>query len=190
MMAAVVVVIPASLLAKTSFRVEDFGAIGDGIHDDGPALRAAAAALSNTVGPTTLSFGYGRTYRMGKESQAHCSIVFQSAKNLTIEGNGSTIVNHPDNRTLVLYRCEDVALRNITLDMDPPPFTQGRIQSIDVGGSRAEVLIDPGYPLPATGTTFADNTSNDVMLYRRATREPVGGVSSRKTEVVTPRSPS
>lgn len=183
-MMAAVVVIPASVLAQTSFRVEDFGAIGDGIHDDGPALRAAAAALSNTVGPTTLSFGYGRTYRMGKESQAHGSIVFQSAKNLTIEGNGSTIVNHPDNRTLVLYRCEDVVLRNITLDMDPPPFTQGRIQSIDVGGSRAEVLIDPSYLLPATGTTFADNTSNDVMLYRRATRDPVGGVFSRKTEVV------
>ncbi len=179
---AVILAGQTALSAQTVLHVEDFGAIGDGIHDDGPALRAAAVALSNTDGPTVLSFGYGRTYRMGKEPSAHGSIVFQNAKNLTIEGNGSTIVNHPDNRTLVLYGCENVVLRNISLDMDPPPFTQGKIVALDSSANSLDVRIDPGYPLPATGT-FSNNTGSDVMLYHRDTREPVGGVFSRRSRV-------
>lgn len=168
--------------AQVNLHVEDFGAVGDGISDDGPALRAAAAAVSETGGPTTLHFGHGRTYRMGKESYAHGVMLFQEAKNLLIEGNGSTIVNHPDNRTITFYHCEHVTMRNITLDMDPPPFTQGKILYIDTVANSVDVEIEPGYPLPETGT-FNDSTSNDVMLYHRETREPIT-VFSRKREVI------
>lgn len=168
--------------AQVNLYVEDFGAVGDGISDDGPALRAAAAAASENDAPTTLHFGHGRTYRMGKESYAHGVMLFQESKNLLIEGNGATIVNHPDNRTITFYHCENVTMRNITLDMDPPPFTQGKILSIDTLASSVDVEIEPGYPLPETGT-FNDSTTNDVMLYHRETREPIT-VFSRKREVI------
>ena len=163
------------------FHVEEFGAVGDGVTDDGPALRSAAIALSNTPGPNTLHFGFGRTYRMGKEACAHGSLVFQFATNLVMEGNGSTIVNHPDNRTLAFYRCHTVTVRNLTLDMDPPPFTQGRIVAIDPVSNSVDVVIDPDYPLPATGL-FTDSTGNDVMLFDSITRDPLP-VFSRKKEV-------
>jgi len=171
----------ASCAAAGIFHVEEFGAVGDGITDDGPALRAAAEALSNSTGPNTLHFGFGRTYRMEKEAYAHGSLVFQFATNLVIEGNGATIVNHPDNRTLAFYRCNTVTLRNLTLDMDPPPFTQGRIVAIDPVLNSVDVEIDPGYPLPATGS-FNDSTGNDVMLFDAVTRDPTP-FFSRKREV-------
>lgn len=162
--------------------VEDFGAVGDGIADDGPALRAAAAALSHSEGPNTLQFGFGRTYRMGKEAYAHGSLVFQYTTNLLIEGNGATIVNHPDNRTLAIYRCNTVTVRNLVLDMDPPPFTQAKIIAINIGSNFIDAAIAPGYPLPETGL-FPDSTSNDVMHYEGSTRDPTPAYS-RKREVV------
>jgi hypothetical protein len=174
--------LPVFGTAATRYHVEDFGAIGDGIHDDGPALRAAAIALSDSTGPSVLHFGHGRTYRMAKNAFAHGAIVFQRAGNLIIEGNGSMIINHPDNRTLVLYHCDNITVRNITLDMDPPPFTQGKIMAINHDAPSIDVRIDPGYLLPATGD-FNDSTGNDVMLYHRETREPIT-VFSRKKQVV------
>lgn len=168
-------------LMAAEFRVEDFGAVGDGVADDGPALRAAAVAASATPGPHTLHFGFGRTYRIGKEPAAHGVILFRNATDLRIEGNGSTLVNHPDNRTLVFYHCERVTVRNLTLDYDPPPFTQARITAIDHPASTIDVTVDPGYPQPAIGT-FGDSTSNDVMLFEGASRDPTP-VFSRKSEV-------
>lgn len=172
----------ASVAGAGVFHVEDFGAIGDGIADDGPALRAAAAALANGASPSTLHFGFGRTYRMEKEAYAHGSLVFLYATNLVIEGNGATIVNHPDNRTLAFYRCHAATVRNLVLDMDPPPFTQGKITAIHAASNFVDVAIDPGYPLPATGA-FTDSTANDVMLFEGVSRDPTP-TYSRKQEVV------
>jgi hypothetical protein len=171
-------------VSAADYYMEDFGAAGDGVTDDGPALRAAAAALSNTPGPNTLHFGFGRTYRIAQEDTAHGAMVFRAATNLVVEGNGSTLVNHPDNRTLALYRCSTVTLRNLTLDMDPPPFTQGKITAIDTVSNTVEVAIDPDYPLPETGTNFTDSTANDVMLFDGTTRDPTP-IFSRKQEVTT-----
>jgi len=173
----------ASCATAGIFHVEEFGAVGDGITDDGPALRAAAEALSNSTGPNTLHFSFGRTYRMEKEAYAHGSLIFQCTTNLVIEGNGATIVNHPDNRTLAFYRCNTVTVRNLVLDMDPPPFTQGEITAINTASNSVDVIIDPGYPLPETGTNFTDSTGNDVMLFDGTTRDPTP-VFSRKREVV------
>lgn len=163
--------------------VEDFGAVGDGITDDGPALRAAAVAASSATEPSVLHFGAGRTYRMAQESFAHGVILFQYATNLVVEGHGSTIVNHPCNRTLVFYHCDTITVRNLALDMDPPPFTQGKITAINAASNSVDVLIDPGYPLPETGTNFTDTTGNDVMLYEGGSRDPAPNFS-RKKEVV------
>ena len=170
------------LAPSADYYVEDFGAVGDGTTNDGPALRNAAAALANTPGPNTLHFGFGRTYRMEQEDTAHGAIVFQFATNLTVEGNGSTIINHPDNRTLALYQCQTVTVRNLTLDMGPPPYTQGKITAIDTVTNTVDIAIDPGYPLPEPGTNFTDSTGNDCMLFDGNTRDPTP-TFSRKKEV-------
>lgn len=165
------------------YYLEDFGAVGDGITDDGPALRAAAAALSNLSTPRILHFGHGRSYRMGQHAPAHGTLVFRESSNLVIEGNGSKIINHPENRTFTFYKSDSVTVRNLILDMDPLPFTQGRIVALDTEGNSLDVAIEPGYADPVIGSGFTDHPDNDVMLFDGSTREPVHRFS-RKREVL------
>src|SRR5690606_7979763 len=39
-----------------------------------------------------------------------------------------------------------LTLKNLTIDYDPLPFTQGTIVNIDPSGKWYDVRIDPGYP--------------------------------------------
>lgn len=155
------------------YYLEDFGAVGDGITDDGPALRAAATAMSNLSTPRILHFGHGRSYRMGQRAPAHGTLVFREASNLVIEGNGSTLINHPENRTFTFYKSDSVTVRNLILDMDPLPFTQGRIVALDTEGNSMDIEIEPGYANPVVGSGFADHPDYDVMLFDGSTREPI-----------------
>jgi hypothetical protein len=42
----------------------DFGAVGDGVADDGPAIHRAVETLRKSVGPVTLRLENGWTYRI------------------------------------------------------------------------------------------------------------------------------
>lgn len=165
------------------YYLEDFGAVGDGVTDDGPALRAAAAAMSNSNKPRVLHFGHGRHYRMGRYAVAHGTMVFREADNLILEGNGSTIINHPENRTFTFYRSDSLTVRNLFLDMDPLPFTQGRILAVNPEANSLDLEIEPGYADPVIGSGFLDHPDNDVILYDGSTREPIHRFD-RKREVI------
>ena len=47
------------------FNILDFGAVGDGVTDDTPAVRAAMEAARDEAGDSTVLFPGGRTYRTG-----------------------------------------------------------------------------------------------------------------------------
>ncbi|MGA1798682.1 hypothetical protein VH567_07865 [Sphingomonas sp. 4RDLI-65] len=53
----------AAKLNEAPLSPEDFGALGDGIHDDAPAIQAALNAITATAKAGTLIFSPGRRYR-------------------------------------------------------------------------------------------------------------------------------
>src|SRR5690606_9354848 len=73
-----------------------------------------------------------------------------------------------------------ITLRNVFLDMDPVPYTQGRIVAINASNRSIDVSIEAGYESPVTGS-FADNTQSDVMLFAAATRDPLPTFSRMQT---------
>jgi hypothetical protein len=68
-------------------------------------------------------------------------------KNVVIEGNGATLIV-PDRgvSALQITDCQFVTLRNLTIDYDPLPFTQGDVVSVDPEKRRIEVKLHAGYP--------------------------------------------
>jgi hypothetical protein len=81
---------------RVAFRVYDFGAVGDGETDDGPAIRAAVAAAIQS-GPGSVVVFDEAFYRMLRYSGSRAHIMLEGVQGLTLEGNGATIIGTPYN---------------------------------------------------------------------------------------------
>ena len=144
----------ALAVRATDLHVRDFGAVGDGESDDGPALRralqAAQEADAEDGGRTCLLLEPGARYRLGPWDRGWCVLPLSEARDLTIDGRGGQLLVHPKNRAFQLDNCERVTLRNLTVDYDPLPFTQGDVLSVDYEAKSFVLRLHDGYAEPPT----------------------------------------
>lgn len=139
-------VIDARKLPRMTYRVADFGALGDGIHDDGPAIRAAFAAAAALPNPATILFEPSATYRFAAYDEEFNQIQIRHTQDLIVEGNGSTLIINPENRAFLVWRSRDIVIRGFDADFDPLPFTQGEVLSVNPGAGQFVFQIQEGYP--------------------------------------------
>jgi len=67
---------------------------------------------------------------------------------LTIDGNGVTLIQTNPRIALVsFYYCVSLRVKNLTINYNPLPFTQGRVRR-RISETELEVAIDPGFPSP------------------------------------------
>jgi len=130
-----------------AFRIADYGAKGDGKADDGPAIREAIAAAVACGRPAAVVFKR-RTYRVAPYPDRWCALALLDASNIRLEGNGASLLFHPRNRALLLYRCANISVRDLTITFDPLPFTQGDVVEIDREAGTFLVRLHDGYPDP------------------------------------------
>ena len=129
--------------------VQDFGAVGDGKTDDGPALRKLFEKASALNRPAKIVFEENGTYYLGKEENHPIGSLFlDRASDLIVDGNNSLLLVDPNRRPIELYRCKNVTIRNFQIDYSPLPYTQGRIMKIDNLNGYLEFKADEGYPQP------------------------------------------
>jgi hypothetical protein len=125
----------------------EFGAVGDGVLDDGPALRRALSAARATGAGTTLRLGPGR-YRVGGEPGAVYALPVSGATGLSVVGDQATVVvSDPALGCLSFSDCDGCQVEGVTIDYDPPPFTQTVVTALDPLSRTFDVQVEPGYPL-------------------------------------------
>lgn len=82
-----------------------------------------------------------------KQRQYRCDSRLELKKldGVTIDGNGAELIRTTLSAGGILISgCRGLTLKNLTLDFDPLPFTQGRITRIQ--GNQVHFQIDRGYP--------------------------------------------
>ena len=120
----------AVLQEEAVVQVEDFGAVGDGVHDDAEAIEKALNS-----GAATVEFGVGKTYLIKKAIQ-------MTASNVEIAGNGATLAwdsetPFEDWRELRIVGWEpDTPVTNIYLHhlnfLTPNMSTERRVSSVQL----------------------------------------------------------
>lgn len=129
------------------FPVSRYGAAGDGVSDDGPAIRRAVAAAVKAGAGAVVRFE-PKTYYLGPYPEKAHHILLNGVADLTIDGRGARLLSSPYNDFLALAYCARVNILNLTFESAEPDFTQGTVQKIQPGENAVVVQLDDGYPAP------------------------------------------
>lgn len=181
---------PATAASGPRFNVKDHGATGDGSGDDaGAVAKAMVAAIAAGPGATVF-FPRGRYLLRSTQrariktpypaapgipdgyAQPDAHVLVQAARGLTLLGEpGAMLVMTSHKATgVLLERCVDVTLRQLAIDYDPLPFTQGTIVAVDPAGGTLDLRIDANYPDP-TKEPFRSSTVGDGSVRDARTPE-------------------
>jgi len=69
-------------------------------------------------------------------------------KNMVIDFNQSQIVFTKDTIGFLIEKCDNITLKNFSVDYDPLPFTQGKVLSYNDKTNEITVKLHDGYPEP------------------------------------------
>ncbi len=138
-----------TLATDQTWTVSDFGAFADDDLDDRTAIQNALTALASADVSTTLEFEPGK-YLLGSTNESPSAmLVAENLTNAVLELNGAElVVRSPLSGFLKLLHCENIIVRNGTVDYDPAPHTEGIIQAVDEDSGTIDVEIREGFPAP------------------------------------------
>lgn len=139
-----------NLATSMDIKVNDYGAKANDGKDDGEAITKAiniAKKLSKSGMNVRVVFEEGVYDVFSNKNSTHL-IEIQDANNLVIDGNGAEIIIHdPLMGFMSILKSNNVIVKNLIIDYDPLPFTQGKVVAVNEKNSSFDLQIDEGFPL-------------------------------------------
>jgi hypothetical protein len=140
-------IVVSAAQAGQTFHVSGFGAVGDGIHDDGPAIRRALAAAVQAGPGSRVQFDR-KPYRLEEYMERDYQFELAGVNGLSMDGCGALLINTPTNNLFRLSGCRGVTVNGFVVDYDPLPFTQGTVTRVDAASGVFDLALHTGYALP------------------------------------------
>lgn len=140
------------MTTSVNINLKDFGAVPNDGKNDTPGIMKAlnfCKKLSVAGTGTKLIFEKGRYDLFSSENAPKKTHIIDliDGKNLVIDGNGAEIIIHdPLKGFFKILKSENVIVKNLFIDYDPLPFTQGKITAVDIKNKFFELQIDEGFP--------------------------------------------
>jgi Right handed beta helix region len=146
-----------------------------GVVDADAAFAKALAAISESAGeaskagkpvPIVLNLEKNVTYRIKQPLQ------LKQLRDFELNGNEARLVNMTLGSTLLISGASHVTVRDLAIDYDPLPFTQGTISAFDHAALQITVKVDPGYPDDSKFLTTINDGFFKVMDRRTRALKP------------------
>ena len=119
----------------TELYAKDYGATGDGITDDGPAISMAVRDAVSSHLP--LYFEPGKTYRIetatNRANPFTSPFIIKNASDVTIDGRGAKFIYNPDLAYYPVTESGNVTIRNCTFDYIDSVYLVGKVQGLSEG---------------------------------------------------------
>ena len=148
---------PSSGTGPIVFDMANFLRPGD---DVDAAFAKALAAISKAAGEAAKDGGPAHVvFNLGKNAiyRINRPVAFKEFHGFEFNGNGAQLINTTRGSTLMISTSSRVTVRDLTIDYDPLPFTQGTIAGFDKAALQISVKVDAGYPDdPAFLATITD----------------------------------
>ena len=127
--------------AFTTLDARDFGLIGDGHTDDGPAIARLLDAARREVGEVRIQFPPdAQVY--AEETPGRYVFPLEKAQHWTLDGGGATFLLHPHLRFLSLTQSSNITLCDFNVDFRPLPFEEGTVIHVDPEARTLDVRLN------------------------------------------------
>lgn len=114
----------------TVLYVKDYGAVGDGVTNDGDAIYAALTAAAEQH--ATVRFEENKTYYVSSVTGSRVApITLSNAYGMTIDGCGATILIAPNMRYMRINNSGNVKIANLHFDYAVPVYLVGKVIAVD-----------------------------------------------------------
>jgi parallel beta-helix repeat protein len=130
------------------------------------AKSAADAGKAGKPAPIVFNLEKNATYRIKQPLQ------LKQLSGFELNGNEARLVNTTLASTLLISGANHVTVRDLTIDYDPLPFTQGTITGFDHAALQIMVKVDPGYPDDAKFLATVNDGFFKVMDRRTRALKP------------------
>lgn len=134
----------------TEFHVKNYGAVGDGITDDGAAISRAVAAAAACPGEKSVVFE-PKLYRilsLPEDNSHHCLFSLLRAENISFFGNGATLLFRGANRLLYAQSCRNLTVKGFFIDYQPKPFILAKVLAADEANATIDFEAEEDIGLP------------------------------------------
>jgi len=149
-LASLLLIASAAIAAPTVFSVDKYGAKGDGVSDDGPAVRKAVSDAVALGKPAQVVFSKGKSYFLAYDS-ASPTLAINKAQDLEVDGKGAMLLLQAPESAFAFTDCKRCVVRGLTIEYPKLPYTQGNIVAVDPGKATFDLALMPGYDPPASG---------------------------------------
>lgn len=140
----------------TVIDANDYGLKADGGADDGPAIARMLDDALKVDGPVVLRFPRSKTIRAATAPERYV-FRFDGARDITIDGGGSTFLLSAETRLLRMRESRNITLGNFNVDFDPLPFADATVTTVNAKERFIDVrAMDGSTPLPTGGPTKQD----------------------------------
>lgn len=133
-----------------------YGATGDGITNDGPAIVKAIDALISASGRNTLIFEAGKKYYIKDIGRTYL-FDLEGLANIEVDGAGSVFLLDGKVRFAHLNQSKNIHFSRLAVDYKPLPFADGLILDVNIAGKYIDVKISEGFEMPLLGGPLAAN---------------------------------
>lgn len=138
-----------NLSTSMDIKVSDYGAKPNDGKDDGEAIMKAlkiCEKFSKSGMNIRLVFEKGTYDLFTNKNDTHL-IEIEDANNLVIDGNGAEIIiQDPLMGFMSILKSNNVIVKNLIIDYDPLPFTQGKVVAVHLDSNSFDLKIDEGFP--------------------------------------------
>ena len=155
------------------FKVESYGAKGDGKTDDGAAIsKAVAAAAADSSAKKIVQFQANKTYRVTSVPSSNDNnrlFDLQYAENVHIEGKNTKLLMKSPVRLGVVSESKNCSISGFIFDYSPKPFVLGKVTGksnnyIDFSTTE-EIAIPNGWTAPSTFYAFRNKENERLHFF-------------------------
>lgn len=163
---------PAPGNQSVTVNISDYAGAGD----DGDVLNYAIDSVVMMANAAQMQ-GENTRYVLKLEKKTYrldSTLLVNAGKNVTIDGNGASLVWTELIPALKVQDCTNVTFQNFNMDYDPLPFTQGVVTSVN--GNTVQVAIDEGYRTDITNVLPKGN--GYMTIHDRSSGAPLQGTAN------------